>query len=103
VTGPALLAGVLIALAVFASLRWSVARSFQISGVARLVHGAHAALIILAMATISLAAPGAGRLAGALLVVTALAAAWSDRRWNRLLPLFAGGFGLALALGLPFA
>ena len=99
----ALLIGVFLAVATFSSLLYSAAQAFRLTGRARWVNGSLVCLIIAGMASISLELPRLAVPLGAGLLVAGIWAAWFERRWNRLMPLFAACFGGALVLGLPFA
>ena len=98
-----LMAGVLLALPVFAATLWSLAQAVRVRGGLRRAHAAALALTLAAMAAVSLEAPPAAAGLCALLAAAGLAAAALERGWNRLLPLAQLAAGLAFAAGLPFA
>ncbi len=98
-----LMAGILIAAALFAATLFSLVQIVRRRGPLRWSHAAALALTIVGMASLSLASPSLALLAGAALTAAALLAFRFETGWNRLLPLFQAGFGLALATGLPFA
>jgi len=98
-----LLAGVALALPLFAALLWSLAQAVRRRGALRIAHVAAGLLTLAAMAALSGEAPAAATAAGALLALAGLAASALERGWNRLLPLVQAIAGGALAAGLPFA
>lgn len=101
-TPTALLIGVFLAVATFSSLLFAAAQAFRHTGLARWINTALVILIVVGMASISLKLPLMAAITGTGLAVTGIAAAWFERRWNRVMPLLAGVFGAALAMGLPF-
>ncbi len=98
-----ILAGIVLAAALFAALIFSVGRAAATAGRLRLLHLATALLILAGVATISLTAPGAAMLVAALLAPAALALSLSEHGGNRVLPLAPLLFAVALFMGLPFA
>lgn len=98
-----LMAGVLLAVASFAAMIFSVARAVQERGWLRRAHLGVIIGTIASMASISLVSPGLALISGGALLLSGLGAAFLETGWNRLLPLIAAGFGLVIAAGLPFA
>ena len=98
-----LMVGAVIAASLFASTLWSAQRSFATTGRTRVAHIILAALVIAAMATLSLELPLLSRIAGILLILAALQTGWRDARWSKLLALPPIIFGAVLAAGLPFS
>ncbi|MFO7853960.1 MAG: hypothetical protein R6V44_01820 [Paracoccaceae bacterium] len=98
-----LLAGVALALPLFAALLWSLAQAVRRRGGLRIAHASAGLLTLAAMAALSAEQPGAATATGGLLALAGLAAAVLETGWNRLLPLVQVAAGGALAAGLPFA
>lgn len=98
-----LMAGMLIALPVFAATLWSLTQTVRRTGALRGAHAGALVLTLAAMAALSAEAPGPGAILGALLAAAGLVAAALEAGWNRLLPLVQTAAGLALAFRLPFA
>lgn len=97
-----LLVGIVMAAMVFAALFWSLAQLFQAHGALRLMHGATIVGIILGALALSNLWISLAPVIGVYLAVAATATAALEKRWSRLLPLFALAFAVALILGLPF-
>jgi len=97
-----LLTGILGAALLFSATLWCFAQVFMAQGHARIACGICAALIIACMGTISLESPVLGLVSGIALIAAGLAAAYLTKGFARLFPLSASGFGLILALGIPF-
>lgn len=97
-----LLAGIVIAGAMFAATLWSVVQIFRQTGRLRFAHVAVLAATLGAMSALSYESYALVRIAGAALTVTGGFAVYADIGWNRVLPLFQFAFGLALVMGLPF-
>ena len=97
-----ILAGILIAATLFASVLWSFAQAFQRQGWLRSAYMALVLLTVGGMATVSLGLHAEMRLAGAGLILFGGFAAFAERGSSRLLPMIQLLFGLVLLLGLPF-
>lgn len=97
-----LLAGIILAGVLFASLIWSLAQIFRTSGRQRVAHGLAIVSAIAAMAALSWPSPAAALPPALLLAAAGIYLAVAERGWNRLLPLAQAGFGIAIASGLPF-
>ncbi len=98
-----LLLGITLAAAVMAALIFSLGRAVMARATLRRWHLGLAGGYLLAMAALSLAAPGPTAAAGAALILLGLGAFRAERGWNRLFPLGGAIFGALLLLGLPFA
>lgn len=96
-----ILAGILLAATLFASVLWSFAQAFQRRGWLRNAYMALVLLTIGGMATVSLALNTEMRLAGAGLILFGAFAALAERGSSRLLPMIQLLFGLVLLFGLP--
>ncbi len=97
-----ILAGILIAATLFASVLWSFAQAFLSNGWLRNVYLVLVLLTVGGMATVSLGLNIEMRLAGGGLVILSAVAFYCERGSTRLLPMIQLLFGLALLLGLPF-
>lgn len=97
-----LLVGVLVAAGCFAAALWSLAQCFRTSGSHQIAHVAVSLGVVAGMAAISWGLSLVGAAIGALLLMAALRAIWSDPGWSRILPGFAAIFGAVLLIGLPF-
>ena len=98
-----LLAGIVIAGAIFAATLWSMAQIVRQNGKLRWAYVATLLSTLAAMSALSAESPALVTLTGALLCATAAFAIYADTGWNRVLPFFQFAFGLALMTGLPFA
>jgi hypothetical protein len=96
-----LLAGILMAAILFASVLWSFAQAFQQRGQVRLVYLALMALTVIGMATVSYRSGIPMRITGAALIAAGALAIRAETGTSRLLPLVQLLFGLVLLLGLP--
>ncbi|PTX55618.1 hypothetical protein C8N43_0257 [Litoreibacter ponti] len=97
-----LLAGIVIAAAVFAALLWSIYRAATTRGRTRLIAVLLGLSTILGMASISLNQPGIAVMAGGACLIFGLYGVWAEDRWSKLLPFAQAVFGLALIAGLPW-
>lgn len=97
-----ILAGILVAATLFASVLWSFAQAFLRKGWLRNAYMALVLLTVGGMATVSWGLNAEMRLAGAGLLLLGGYAAFAERGTSRLLPLVQALFGLVLLLGLPF-
>ena len=96
-----LLAGILVAAILFASVLWSFAQAFQRRGQIRVTYLALMALTVLGMATVTYRLDIPMRVAGVALIVAGALAIREETGSSRLLPMIQLLFGLALLLGLP--
>ncbi|WP_112323281.1 hypothetical protein [Oceanibium sediminis] len=94
--------GIIVAALIFAATLFSAVQAFRQAGRLRLAHLLAAGLTIAIMACLSSELWVLARLTGGLCVLAGLFAFVLESRWNRLLPLVQSGFGLVVALGLPF-
>lgn len=97
-----ILAGILIAATLFASVLWSFAQAFLRSGRLRNIYLTLVLLTVGGMATVSWGLNIEMRLAGGGLMILSAIAFYCERGSSRLLPMIQFLFGLALLLGLPF-
>lgn len=97
-----LLAGVLIAATLFASLLWGVERMFSVRGKDRISYACMTVLILAIMAALSLEHMLLARILSLPLVLAALVVAARAERWSRLLALPPLALGTILIAGLPF-
>lgn len=96
-----ILAGILIAATLFASVLWSCAQAFQRSGRLRNTYLALVLLTIGGMAAVSWGLNVEMRILGAALIIFGALAVFYERGSSRFLPLVQLLFGLVLLLGLP--
>ncbi len=97
-----ILAGILVAAALFASVLWSFTQAFQRSGRLRNIYLVLVLLTVGGMATVSLGLNIEMRLLGLCLIIFGAFAVFYERGSSRFLPLLQLLFGLVLLLGLPF-
>jgi cbb3-type cytochrome oxidase subunit 1 len=97
-----LFVGIIIAALVFAATLFSAAQVFRQEGRLRYAHAAALLLTLAAMACLSLGWWRLSQGAGAGLAAAAVAVLGVERGWNRLLAFAQLGFGIVVALGLPF-
>jgi hypothetical protein len=98
-----LMAGVVIAGALFAATIFSLVQSFRQDGSLRWAHVATLAGTLAGMATLSSQRHDLAMVVGAFLIAAGLWAVVRESGWNRVLPLFQAFFGVILVLGLPFS
>lgn len=98
-----LMAGVMIAAFLFASLLWSVHGAFTIAGKARISYICLSIFILLAMAVVSLDLPIVSRLTALPLIASAIAVGVASTGWSRMLVLPPLAFAAILIAGLPFS
>lgn len=96
-----ILAGILIAATLFASVLWSFAQAFQRSGRLRNIYLALVLLTIGGMAAVSRGLNVEMRILGAGLIIFGALAVFYEHGSSRFLPLVQLLFGLVLLLGLP--